>query len=770
MASGNGRSFEFRGPCYAFRFNADMDTFSVLDAAGREVVCGAAQPLVAISRTDGTTAAAAGTVVTAAVAAGPCPTLTVRYATMRASAGEGAVADCADTGGGTATRATADHDAVCVTMTWRFEPGGFWIEPLTVSAPGGILESISYFAADCDGKAVPTLCSGYLVQPGICASPTVSPVVAADANLTMRTWIGRGCSSDRTVTHAQWGLPVHYFCGMSTTVRPNQRAALTTHLTGAFCMGMADLPPADVTLHIHEGRFGPVLEYAGRRWGAEPSTGEFEAGSRWFVCVAEDYRSAISGYYGSLVDAKIVAVADPSPAKREVMSLTQFNTWGAQASGGCQFDDFTEHALEAIYGQLQDSGMNTGCFVIDDKWEGSYGLLEHSVDRFPNFEETLRRIRRDGFRIGLWAAFLRCENPALLGLGPEHMLRGIDGHPWRISGRDGAYFLFDVSQPIVRRKLAEQARAFARRYRPDLVKFDFGYEMPDLALAATADLSLAGERMLTTGLHTVVEAMREVLPDLVVMYYSLSPLLGDYLDLHSLDDVWLAGEEYQLEVNRRAFFSGLLGELGMPSYGSGGYDWPSLPDIWFDTICAGSLGSLASFSGDPIDSRPFPAAIAKFNGLRHLIRASGPFRIEALRYPKVASSTAARSSSWARWEGDDAVLVALRPRHFDNRAGVTEFRDLVRTDAAVVVGSLTERDLASTGRLAVVPFGDGTVRVRRAVPADAAATGEIRAVVHVFGGGSLPATATMHGDWLFVGVAERCGDGRDVEWIEITFA
>ena len=68
-------------------------------------------------------------------------------------------------------------------------------------------------------------------------------------------------------------------------------------------------------------------------------------------------------------------------------------------------------------------------------------------------------------------------------------------------------------------------RRFARRYKPDLVKFDFGYEIPALDTVAPHDMNWAGERMLWKGLDVVTKAMREENPDIVVMYYELSPLV-----------------------------------------------------------------------------------------------------------------------------------------------------------------------------------------------------------------------------------------------------
>ena len=51
-----------------------------------------------------------------------------------------------------------------------------------------------------------------------------------------------------------------------------------------------------------------------------------------------------------------------------------------------------------------------------DKWEGKYGKLEHSAERLPHFEEFREQVRADGLHFGLWAAFMRCQDPADMGL------------------------------------------------------------------------------------------------------------------------------------------------------------------------------------------------------------------------------------------------------------------------------------------------------------------------------------------------------------------
>ena len=261
-------------------------------------------------------------------------------------------------------------------------------------------------------------------------------------------------------------------------------------------------------------------------------------------------------------------------------------------------------------------------FVIDAKWQGKYGLLQHSPQRFPHFEQILVRIRSDGHHLGMWAAFMRCEDPGDLGLETRHMLQRADGSPITIKEESTDYYLFDFTQPEVQEVLRRTAKAFIKRYQLGPVKFDFGYELPSLDAGAPKDMAWAGEKLLLKGLEVVVNAMREENPDLVVMYYSLSPLYNAYFDLHSRDDLFMCSQEYDLEANRRFLFSSLLGEIGIPTYGSGGYDWRTMPQIWFDSAPVGALGSLNSFSGDEQGERATPQRVAKYNGLAHVLRTS----------------------------------------------------------------------------------------------------------------------------------------------------
>ena len=344
------------------------------------------------------------------------------------------------------------------------------------------------------------------------------------------------------------------------------------------------------------------------------------------------------------------------------------------------------------------------------------------------------------------------------------MLHQPDGKPYAMGDiTTNGFYMYDVSQPEVQKALTKLAQEFARRYKPDFVKFDFGYEIPSLAIAAPKDKTWAGERFLSKSLEVIVKAMREENPDLVVLYYSLSPLLLDCIDLHSPDDLFLCLGDYAPETNRRLFFSSLLGEIGMPTWGSSGYDWLTAPEVWFDTAALGALGSLLSFSGPQAEEYCKPERVAKFNGLAQAVRVSNTFSILPIDAVYLGPERGAHSSSWARIENGEVVLVALRERCLDGLKGSGKFRDLVSSTTSVVVASKTNDGLARASKLAVVPYGEGEVTLKR----EGSETAHAEATEHYFGGGSKTRQLSIDNGRLQVAVREHTEDGSVIEWIEL---
>lgn len=594
----------------------------------------------------------------------------------------------------------------------RFAPEAIWLEAPSYHTPREEdVVSVDYFATATSPEPTPSLVTSHLVVPGLCMGAGISPIVPAHSGLDIAASLGTASSQGRGLSQ-QWGLPSHFFAGFNATGDFNVRDAFTRLRSEAFGCGLAELPSGDVRLGSRGGRSSLRIAYRSDLWRQLRGPGSLRLGARLILTVAPTWPEAIRSYYRQLLQDDLVIPPPPGGRSRrtEIALTPQFNTWGAAVAAGKAWSKFDQVTLEEIYARFRQSGLRAGMFVVDATWEGEYGSLEHCPRRFPDFEAFLDRARSDGHRLGLWAAFLRCENPAVHGLSLDHVFRDADGNP--IARHEGAktYYLFDFTQPVVEARLRERAAAFVRRYQPDLVKFDFGYELPPLDVAAPQDRQMAGERALPRALEIVLGAMREVNPDLAVMYYGLSPFLAGHVDLHSPDDLWQSPGDYDLEANRRFLFSGLLGELGVPTLGSTGYDWVTAPSIWFDAASLGTLGSLQTFAGDELGQFPDPNAIAKYNGLTRLLRASGRFTIVPLDTVPHSAVRGANAGSWARIEAGETVMVALRDRDWAGRPGSGRYLGLIESDASVVVASRTSAAVDRTPWLGAFPTAAASSR------------------------------------------------------------
>jgi hypothetical protein len=257
--------------------------------------------------------------------------------------------------------------------------------------------------------------------------------------------------------------------------------------------------------------------------------------------------------------------------------------------------------------------------------------------------------------------------------------------------------------------------------------------------------------------------MKEENPDLVIMYYGLSPLLLDYYDLHSPDDLVYCGGDYDLETNRRIFFSSLCGELGMPTYGSSGYDWGSALDIWFDSAPSGTLGSLHCFDGDEHGDLPQNEWIAKYNGLSAILRPQIHFQINPVDAQWQGGLRAAFSPSWERIENGKTVLIALRTHRFDGKPARKSYKDVLHTDVMLVVASLTEGGISESQRLGLVPFGAGRCSIRRS-----AISGTVRVIEHYFSGHNREERIEAGNDRIELNLQESRND-EILEWLELIF-
>ena len=625
-------------PKYSWEYSLPDDVFHLLDSQRRLIVSAKLQPAVVV-----------------ATAANPTSRLSTPGKVRRKYAEKNQVI----------VEYEGVNNGASLVVTWRFDERGIWLLPVVYknTSPEDVV-SLHYFSSEVNGIRRPSLHATYLVVPGISEGSSVSPIIRDDVHLDQTVWLGRG--SFIPGLNQQWGLPVHYFCGFSVDSSDGLRQAFTKGQSDAFACGLADLPSGDLFMTMYEGSCSPWVDYRSDLWKHLSTPGDLTLGATLLWSVAPDYYQAIAAHYRNLLDSNIVRIHRNSPLKNQIALTPQFCTWGSQVDENKMQNHLDQAFLEDTFNALKASGLKAGLFSIDDKWEESYGSLQHSASRLPHFEQFLDTLRAEGYRVGIWAALMRCERPADLGLTEDNMLKRPDGTAYVVESYGGArYYILDFTQPAVADVLRSLVKRFVRRYKPDLFKFDFGYELPPVAEAAPQDKRWSGEKLMMKGLDVVINAMREENPELVVMYYQLSPLFLEYFDLHSIDDLFLTSGEYAFEANRRIYFSSLLGRLGIPTYGSSGYDWSSDASIWFDSAAAGCIGSLNDFHTDEQGESGPPEIIAKYNGISKILRKTNVFEMIPIGTISDAPTFGAHARSWARYEDGQLVLIAHRPPEQD---------------------------------------------------------------------------------------------------------
>ena len=540
-----------------------------------------------------------------------------------------------------------------LSLVWSFEQDHFSLSPVEVSSPHA-----SRWARV---ELLAGLQTHYALLPGLSMSSFLGPVVDLHSKLNLTTTLGAGAMRGPGLAQ-QWGLPSHWLDVYDTAARWNASGAHSRE-SAAMCLGLASLPSGDFWVRTGDRNLTLVLNVRSDLWNLFPEGRSFSTGLDLLFFFGKDLEEAPKAYYRHLAALGHKAgSAYPALANsRDVRSWTLFNTWGSQVSEPIQPEQFDQARLEKYWQQLQASGLKVGHFVIDDKWEGTYGVLRHDEKRFPAFDDLLGRVRKAGLKVGLWAAFLRCENPSLVGLTEDHLMKGRDGQVLWFAHQTARYGIYDISQDKVAEVLGRLARDFMRRYRPDLIKFDFGYELPTLDVSCPANPVYRGEALLRRGLEVLLGAMKAENPELVVFYYGLSPLLAPYYDLHSTDDMVYCPRDYDVEGNRRMNLAAFLGECGMPVSSSTGYDWATASDLWFDAAALGVPGTLLPFGPDEAGGGPSAEVIARFNGLAALARPSATYQFETLGGHPHGGHRAMTTAGWRRLEQGKTVLLALRP-------------------------------------------------------------------------------------------------------------
>ncbi len=744
LFAGNGirknddKIFRYKGDNYSIEWNSVDDKFKITDEKGLLIAEGKLQPVVTVKQAGSIAAAAAG-------------------------ASSGKIAKYQTTNNQLQVYYAGVNKTGNIHLTINFSGKSIWIEPIEYDTKNNEdVVSMNMFAGYENGKLMAGLHSSHYVMPNMTAGNAVSSIM--HFYVQMNTTLSLGYALSNTPGFVQgWGTPCNYIGGYTIHHNLNEKKIATQSLSNGYCIGLAELPNADFWVDIRNDNISPQFSYRSDLWGNMRGAGRHKIGSKLMIAIGSNYYEAIRQYYKELLEKKIILSNDAisSAHKKKVLLTPTFCTWGEQKAVGIYEHGTTDEILDGIYDRFRKSGMKSGTVIIDDKWENEYGSFEHSEKKLPHFQQFVDKVHKDSLMIGMWSAFLRCEHPEKYGLTVANMLHKPNGEPF-LATTYGRYYFFDVTQPEVQKVIRQQAIKFMKRYHPDIVKLDYMYEVSPLNICAPKDMKFAGEKFLDKALEVLVSAFREVNPDIVTMYYHVSPLLNKYLDLVSLDDLCLAPGDEELEANRRVLFSSLMGEIGAPTYGSSGYEWKSAPEIWFDAAVSGTVGSLQSFRGDEMGDSLSPAIIAKFNGLGMVRRTTTSFHIEPLDCNFFSVAHGVHASSWARYENDKLTLLALRNYRLDGPGGgVRKFKNLVETNTSVFLVSGTDEAIGKTNKLSIVPYGNGKVDIQCEKK-----SGKVSVKEHLPGGKIIESNLSINDGLLSIPLRERVSD-EPIEWIEI---
>jgi hypothetical protein len=169
--------------------------------------------------------------------------------------------------------------------------------------------------------------------------------------------------------------------------------------------------------------------------------------------------------------------------------------------------------------------------VIDDGWETTEGGGSPNAQRFPEFAADLQYIRSKGLAPGFWLTAGWVTDPRAGGLTPKDLLLGIEKRPRRASWNmavDSAgppHYCLDPSSPRTRDFLRHRTIRMMRELNPQLIKLDFGYGLPGPDVSAPRNPEFRGERLSFELMKIIVDAAREVKPDVTIQYYGIHPLM-----------------------------------------------------------------------------------------------------------------------------------------------------------------------------------------------------------------------------------------------------
>ncbi|MHC1787541.1 MAG: hypothetical protein AB9880_10810 [Christensenellales bacterium] len=249
-----------------------------------------------------------------------------------------------------------------------------------------------------------------------------------------------------------------------------------------------------------------------------------------------------------------------------------FCGWGAQCALGRQRglkapDLATQAFYEEFTPAFLSKGIDPGILVIDDKWQGHYGLNEVDPVKWPDMKGFIRRMHDEGRKVLLW---LKAWDPE--GVAEALCIRDFAGRPQAIDPTHPGYL--DLFRGACRRLLGEDG------LDADGFKIDFTARIPSCPGCSLHQEGVWGLELMRAYLVMVHDAAKAVKGDALIMCHCPHPYLADKLDMIRLNDINL-GRPVNQQMRHRA----RLTRAALPGKLIDTDNWP-MPDkaSWLDYV------------------------------------------------------------------------------------------------------------------------------------------------------------------------------------------
>lgn len=267
--------------------------------------------------------------------------------------------------------------------------------------------------------------------------------------------------------------------------------------------------------------------------GHQEVAGRFAAPALVLLPGCADPYTGLADYRAQLVAADAV----PPPSERAQPAwwrAPMFCGWGAQCrlaalDGRPAKEHCSESTYEEFLAELAARDIVPATVVVDDGWQGHYGLAVPHPQRWPDLRGFIDRRHDAGQKVLLW---WKAWDPE--GVPPE----------WCVTDPAGMPVAIDPTHPQAAAHLAATIRQFCAPdgFDADGMKVDFTARTPSgYALRGAGDAW--GMALLHELLRVVYVAAKEAKPDALVITHTPNAAFADVSDMIRLNDMLRLDEQ-----------------------------------------------------------------------------------------------------------------------------------------------------------------------------------------------------------------------------------